>query len=318
MNVSEYPVIIGGVERSGTSLLRAILGSHSDLAVFQWDLPLWRQFYKEFGGQDLSLSECKDLLRKISAHRKAVEARMTPDAEYVLQVLGKKTEPVKCEHVFGAYLQAYAKKRSRKRWGLKTPTNEFYARSIFREFPKATLIHVIRDPRDIIVSMMKTDFMKEVRLSLYPHKFKDGNILDWWNRSVRVGIENKISFGNRYQIIKYENIVNNPKKYIKKLCNYSDLEYEKSMLKMEGHPGWSGSNSEIDNDSRKCVRDNTGRYKKYLKNYQVDFIERRVGKMMNEYGYELEMDEGNTYKGYLLNTNYFLKNTAKKIKKLIK
>lgn len=226
----DSPVIIGGVERSGTSLLRAILGSHPDLAIFQWDLPLWRKFYNEFGNRNMSFDECKELLQKIASHRKALKAEMTPDTENVLHVLRRKKKPLKCEQVFGAYLQAYAKKQGRERWGLKTPTNEFYANSIFKEFPKATLIHVIRDPRDVIVSMMKTSFMNKLSLSVYPHKFKGVKTLDRWYKSSKVALKNKNRFGKKYQIVRYEDVVKSTNKSVKLICKVSELKYKKVCL----------------------------------------------------------------------------------------
>jgi len=35
------PVFIGGMERSGTSMLRAVVGSHPDIAFYEWDHKFW-------------------------------------------------------------------------------------------------------------------------------------------------------------------------------------------------------------------------------------------------------------------------------------
>ena len=36
-------IFVGGMPRSGTSLMRDILGSHPDVAMFLGELPLWRE-----------------------------------------------------------------------------------------------------------------------------------------------------------------------------------------------------------------------------------------------------------------------------------
>ena len=36
-------IFVGGMPRSGTSLMRDILGSHPDVAMFFGELPLWRE-----------------------------------------------------------------------------------------------------------------------------------------------------------------------------------------------------------------------------------------------------------------------------------
>lgn len=86
------------------------------------------------------------------------------------------------------------------------------------------------------------------------------------------------------------------------------------MLDMNNHPGWEGSNSEIDKNPVNEIKDNTGRYKKYLKNYQIEFVEKRLEKMMVKHGYKLEMKRKNTFASNLLSVNYIIRKTAKKIK----
>lgn len=302
----DSPIIIGGVERSGTSLLRAILGSHPELAIFQWDLPLWRCFYQDFGNRDLSHDDCQDLLPRIMTHRKAIQAETVPDREDVLQLLRQKGKPLRCEDVFGAYLRAYAEQRRRKRWGLKTPTNEFYAESIFRAFPKASLLHVIRDPRDVVVSMMKTKFVRRVELSMNPRYFATNGVLAWWKMSAEVALENQRRFPNRYHVVKYEDITADTTETVASLCKVCGLEYSSDMLAMNGHPGWSGSNSQIDSDTQEgnCVKHFGKRYPTYLEPHQIAFIEDVIGEYMEKYGYKHENRYMNSWKKGVLKINY--------------
>lgn len=63
-------IFMGGTMRSGTSLTRAIIGSHSKAAVYPRDLPLW-SFYEKY---PKPLKEKKDWIKvvdEILAHQKA-------------------------------------------------------------------------------------------------------------------------------------------------------------------------------------------------------------------------------------------------------
>jgi len=304
------PVIIGGMERSGTSLTRAILGSHPDLAIFQYDLPLWRRFHEQYSGRVLSLEDCRALLERIVTHRKAEEAEKTPDVQSVLNVLSEKAEErIRCGDVFGAYLRTYAEIRGRPRWGWKRPLCEFYADSIFDAFPKATFVHLIRDPRDVTVSMMNTDFTEgRIDLSLSPRHFRTSGMLALWQMSVDAAVQNQRQFPNRYHVVKYEDITADTVDTVSSLCDACGLTYDSDILAMRGHPGWEGSNSQIDVEEGFEIRDRGKRYPEYLDTYQMAFIEDTIGDAMSRMGYGrdqlMHASERATWKSRILHINY--------------
>jgi hypothetical protein len=301
----DFPVIIGGMERSGTSLVRAILGSHPDLAIFQWDLPLWRRFYLQYKGRDLNRSECEKLLCRIQADEKALQTDSTPRVARVLEVLEEREAPFRCEHVFGAYLKAHAERRGRPRWGLKTPTNEFHARSIFDAYPRVEFVHVIRDPRDVITSMMKTDFVRSVSLAVNPRYFNPNGVLSWWKMSAMAALQNQNYFEGQYHVLKYEDVVSSTEDTISEVCSRIGLEYKSEMLNMDGHSGWQGHNSQIDQgDSGGKIRNTGNRFPRYLDSSQVSFVEDILGDMMGKHGYRRTEEPGSTWKARLLHLNY--------------
>jgi hypothetical protein len=305
---SEAPVIIGGVERSGTSLLRAILGSHPDLAIFQWDLPLWRQFYHEYKDRDLSLEDCRELVYRITGNRKAYLADSPPQPDEVLQVLREAQPPYRCENVFGAYLRVYAGHRGRPRWGLKTPSNEFYTSSIFEAFPDAHVVHVIRDPRDVVVSMMKTEFVRYMALSLNPLNFETSGVLAWWQMSAEVAHENQEQFPTRYHVVKYENLTGATVETVSSLCETCGLDYTDQMLNMNDHPGWEGGNSPLDqNRAENRVKDVGNRYPKHLEPHQIAFLEDILGEAMQRHGYQPDAGDASAWKTATLHANYAVK-----------
>lgn len=74
-------IVMGGAQRSGTSLLRSVLGSHSSVAFFPYDLKLWRSLRERFGGQDFGVAQNQsDLIAEILGNEKVVIAPDVPTA----------------------------------------------------------------------------------------------------------------------------------------------------------------------------------------------------------------------------------------------
>ena len=80
-------IVIGGAQRSGTSLLRSIVGSHSKVAMFPYDLRLWTYFGARHSGQNLSLEQAESLLRGILSDKKALMADVLPTVDEVQALL---------------------------------------------------------------------------------------------------------------------------------------------------------------------------------------------------------------------------------------
>ncbi len=150
------PIFIAGLQRSGTSLMRGIIGSHPTVAIFQWDLPLWTSFYDRYKYKNLDdVTIWCQLIQEILSHTKVQEASIILDRNAIFKAVDGESH-VACGVIFEHILRQYATQVGRPRWGLKTPNNEFYAEAIFKAYPNAKMIHMIRDPRDVAVSIKST------------------------------------------------------------------------------------------------------------------------------------------------------------------
>ena len=70
-------IFVGGMPRSGTSLMRDILGSHPDVAMFFGELPLWRELASAHAGRSLARAADRDaLIRDLVTHPRMQRARM--------------------------------------------------------------------------------------------------------------------------------------------------------------------------------------------------------------------------------------------------
>ena len=140
---SSAPVFVAGLERSGTSLMFALLASHPDLAMTR-RTNLWTHFYRQYGdlSEPANLDRC---LATMSRYRRIV--KLEPDVERLRRdFIGGDDHTYAT--LFALLEQQYADRIGRRRWGDKSLHTERYADPILAAYPDARILHMIRDPRD--------------------------------------------------------------------------------------------------------------------------------------------------------------------------
>ena len=265
----ETPIIIGGCGRSGTTLMRVILDSHSQIAcgpesnVFPSPnrlnpgSPGAEKLAKKF---DLSSSEMRRLLES-SATR----------AEFA-------------ERFFAAYRDQAGKPL----WADKTPRNVQVMPYILEHFPEARFVHVIRDGRDVVCS-----------LRTHPrHRVIDGQIvkLDTWNpiedcvaRWVKdVGDGLAYRGDPRYYELKYEDLVTDTEGTLRGLFEFLQLDWEPAVMSF--HEVQSSSRDPVkfaqNPEATKPLQSSSiGRWKKDLTGDDLDYVLREAGLLLRTLGY---------------------------------
>lgn len=209
------PIIVG-VPRSGTTLLRFMLDSHPALAIppetgfLAWPttwlnavapretlfrvvtrLPFKSGPWQDFG---LDAQEFRERLRRI--------------------------EPFDWAEGIRAFYRLYAGKQDKLRYGDKTPLYCKHMEGIARLLPEAHFLHLIRDGRDVALSLRAMPFApgQDMRtLALY------------W----RGLIENARTAARRcgaYMEIRYEALVDDPVSVLQPVCQFLKLDFDAAML----------------------------------------------------------------------------------------
>lgn len=267
---------MGGTMRSGTSLTRAIVGSHSQVAIYPRDLPLWSSFYDKY--EDKIIHDelvWKKIILDVVGHKKGGYQ----DAEFVEKAEGHfKVNNFSVPSFIAFFLNNYKEKLNKTIPGIKTPNSEVFADEIFNFFPNAKFIHLIRDPRNTEASRLRmTSFLGD----------EPGFHLKVWKRSVRLAFENQKKYPNDYLVIKYEDLIQNIENKTKEICDFLEIDFEESMLKFEGLEDWSGANSSFDSvKSGEINTDSLVRYKKYLPKYRRFLCIWKLGDELDKMGYE--------------------------------
>jgi len=228
---------VGGAQRSGTSLMRSVIGSHSRVAFFPFDVRLWTKHLGDFSSWDFRDSDTvSQAVDRILVDEKVLIADVIPARDAVLKRLALiRAGEVAATDIFDAFLLSYADLRGREIYGLKTPWNEFHAEGILNAFDDAVFVHVIRDPRKSALSAIFVDGGSW---------FYDPMLhLTRWKRSANLALENKEKFGDRYQVVRYEDLAKDPAKAVAELMPALGLAYEEGMERGDKQPGWTGTNT---------------------------------------------------------------------------
>lgn len=274
--MSTSPIYVAGLERSGTSLTYALLGSHSNIAMSR-RTNLWTHFYDQYG--DLSrpenLNRCLEVMMTYKRLRK-----LEPDWQR-LRADFEDGEPT-YGRLFSLLEQQYASKLGKPRWGDKSLDTERYTEPILEAFPQAKILHMIRDPRDRFAS------------SLARWKVRRGGVgvgSAEWLRSAEIARANVDRHPDNYMIVQYEALVSDPTRVLRDICSFIGEPYEEEMLSMDGARVFKqeGGNSSYGSMAPGEITPRSiGKYRTVLSDQQIHYVQRTAGVVMDEFGYDAE------------------------------
>jgi hypothetical protein len=267
------PIFVAGVERSGTSLMYALLATHPNVAMTR-RTNLWRYFYGQFG--DLGEDQNLDRLIEVARRYKRL-AKLSIDWEGLRRdfVETPRTYP----WLFELIERQYADRMGKPRWGDKSLLTERYADSIVAAYPGARMIHVIRDPRDRYASVQKRWGRRRGGVGMGVAE---------WAFSASMAERNAETHPGAYMVVRYEDLVSDPAAITEKVCGFIGEPYLPEMLTLKGDEDFrgQGSNSSYGPRSAGVISpDSIGKYSRILSDQQVRFIETSLGETMDRFGY---------------------------------
>ena len=268
------PIFVGGLERTGTSLIYALLASHPNIAMTRrtnW----WTYFDGHYGdlADDANLDRCLTAMMRYRRHRKLEPDRDRLRAEF------RAGERSSCR-LFALLEEQHAERVGKPRWGDKSLHTERYAERVFECFPDARILHMVRDPRDRYASALKR--WKSNRGGV-------GSATAAWIASVRLGERNEKRYPDRFRIVRYETLAHDPEATLRELCAFIDEPFDPAMLAMGGAADFreAGGNSSFGRFASGHISTaSIGRYRKVLSESQVAFMQALAGTAMAVHGYE--------------------------------
>jgi len=268
------PIFVAGLERSGTSLLYALLASHPNIAMTR-RTNLWTHFYGQYGDleDDGNLDRCLATMMRYKRLRV-----LDPDVVRLRRdfVGGPRHDA----RLFALLEEQYAQRVGRPRWGDKSLHTERWAVPILGSYPGSRILHMIRDPRDRFASSRARWRLRRGGVGVGAAE---------WVRSARLAIRNQAAHPDRYRVVRYEDLVTHPDEELRALCEFVDEPYDVSMLTMTGAPrllAQGGNSSYGPREPGVISRGSIGRYRSVLSSREIVFVERAARDEMAYLGYE--------------------------------
>jgi hypothetical protein len=274
--MTKSPIFIAGPDRSGTTLLYALLASHPNIAMVR-RTNFWRWFYGRYGdlAEDGNFERLlKDLLRYKRSRP------LQPDAIRIRKEFWQ-GEP-SYGRVFSLLQEHNAERLGKPRWGDKSLHTEHYVHEVVREFPDARIIHMCRDPRDRFASVRKR-FGGDAR--------RVGAATARWLVSMRRAQRNLLLYPRNYKIVRFEDLATDPEETMKHICAFIGEEYTPEMLTMRGASRYreSGGNSSFGQIKPGTIsKKPVGRFRDVLSEGEIAFIQLFAGRLMSSLGYRPE------------------------------
>jgi hypothetical protein len=262
MPAEQYPVFIGGLDRTGKTRLRLMLSAHPRLS-FTRRTYLWPRFYQRFGdlAQPQNLDRCLERILK----QRSIQA-LRPDAEQIRREF-QMGEP-SYARLFALFHQQYARANGKARWGEQLGNIEKYARPIYAAFPEARIIHMVRSPIERYEGTGRKG-----RLSSTP-----GWSAARWLESIRLAHTNLQAFPGRYRVVRYEDLLHRPEKTLRHICAFIGEQYLPEMLGPENWVRAADREDQLElKDYEKTQPLPSGR--------SIAFLQAVAGKPMRDHGY---------------------------------
>ena len=262
--ISDSPIVtVCGCGRSGTTLTRVMLDSHPAL----------------FAGPELLLFlpspiDPTDLAFKFDIDHAEIEdmlRRTTGRAQFI--------------DMFQRRLLSASGKAI---WVDKTARNVHRLDYILTHFPRAKVVHVVRDPRDVVASL-KTHKKR---------KIKDGALvptgycmpvdlcIDRWQLAIEHALARRDCAN--YHEVRYESLVLETERTLRALCEFLEVDFDDRMLQFHLSAAPTRDYRKFPQNveaTQPLSASAIGRYRTTLTQAEIAETERRLGGYMDMFGY---------------------------------
>jgi LPS sulfotransferase NodH len=275
------PVFVMGCHRSGTNLLYDMLLSSGGFAIYRGYLPIYKILIPRFGAMENRANRKKILqtwLRSKGFRRTDLDADQL--SARILDECRSGGDFIR------VVMDSVAARQQVRRWAVYDPDNVQHAERVKRDIPNALFVHIIRDGRDIALSLKKMGGFAPLP---WDRGQKDSLVATalYWEWMVRKGREHGGKFQGDYIEIRYEDLITNPEAILGKVGSFLDHDLDYEQIQRAGLGRLSETNSSFREEGDKEQLNPLGRWKERLTGEEIAAIEATVGQSLEEYGYPL-------------------------------
>jgi hypothetical protein len=200
------------MNRSGTTLLRMMLDAHSELTI-----PPETHFVPTL------IKACRgpgaapeDALAAMKSAREWGDFGFS-DEEMLTRL--RATGKLRPGPAVRTFYEAYMEQQGKSRWGEKTPTYVQKMKLIQRALPEARFVHVIRDGRDVALSVLD----RTVR------ELTAADVARRWQKKITKAREDSPKL-RHYKEVRYEDLILDTEAVLRDVAEFIELPWEDAML----------------------------------------------------------------------------------------
>lgn len=287
-------IFVVGNSRSGTTMLGRVLGSHSAVHTFDELQYFERLVDAQEMRKDVVLPRARLVTignALVTAIREGLFAKVDPDA-YRAEV-----EALIATHnidnaldLYDGILGAETAAKGKTITCEQTPRYLFVTKELLTAYPEARIVHIYRDPRDVLLSQKnrwRRGFLAKNRMPLIwilrswsnYHPYLTTRI---WASAMRhaAGLRSEV----RFMEIRYEALLESPEENLRALCDHLGIAYEPQLLQVEQ----IGSSTQRDKTAERGFdRSRIGNWQGGgLSQAEITICEQTAGDVMDARGYE--------------------------------
>lgn len=268
-----------GEQRSGSNLLRVMLGQADEIAaphpphILERMMPLL-PIYGDLEQQDNFVTLVDDVCRLVERNPVAWENITAFDRDEVVSRCRQNSLVA----VFGAVMDMYAEANGKEKWLCKSMTYIRYSKELDAYFGDPKYIYLYRDGRDVTLS-----FTKAVIGDKHPYV-----IAQKWAELQRLCLSEQALSPNQVYGVCYEELTAEPEPVLRGLCDFLDIQFKPEML--DGHLSSEAQRTAVSsslwaNLSKPIMRNNSQKFLKGLSEEEIRIIESVAGDCLDALGY---------------------------------
>jgi len=265
------PLFIIGSPRSGTTFLTRMVNRFLDIHVAR-DAGVFLRFYRmlplygELAIRSNRRRLIADLYRDYFFRTRFLERGFTLDADELCDAVPQPTYRALVDYV----LIETARSHGKSGWGNKKPSYSLEAADADAVFPTAKFVHIIRDGRDVALSMRNaTHLLLEQNWYFAARDWRE-HVLGGRELGLRIG-------GDRYLEIFYEDLLRDPTGIFARILTFIGAPQEEHRAL-----------GRIDTEIRGVMKaGNSKKWKTGIPPAGLRTIERAAGDLLGDLGYEL-------------------------------
>jgi Sulfotransferase family len=276
---SSAPVFVLGSPRSGTTLLYDMLLSAGGFAVYLAEANVFNLLAPRFG--DLSVPENRRKLVNAWLDSKLFRASGLDRATIASKLLEQCQGP-------GDFLRIVmddiAHSQGMQRWAENSPEGMLHLPAIKRQIPNALVVHIIRDGRDVAMSLGRVRYLRP-----FPWEERHSPIAAgvYWEWIVEQGRALGRQLGADYIEVHFEDLVSTPQATLSKIGHFIDHELDHERISQVGYGSVSRPNTSFGDSAADSEFNPLGRWKQGFSADQISRLEAMIGPTLAGLGYNL-------------------------------